>query len=91
MTTAERFIEAPRLPRAPSPVVAAAAAEAAPPRAAAGPGGLWATGLLAAAAWVALGLLTLLWPNKEVGFSDWAFTREFGVAALVVAALLLEV
>ncbi len=91
MTTAERFIEAPRLPRAPSPVVVASAAEAPPPRAAAGPGGLWATGLLAAAAWVALGLLTLLWPNKEVGFSDWAFTREFGVAALVVAALLLAV
>jgi len=85
MTTAEQFLEAPRLARTP------AAAPAALPGAAAAPSGLWATGLLAAAAWVALGLLTLLWPNKEVGFSDWAFTREFGVATLVVAALLLAI
>ena len=53
--------------------------------------GIWPTGLLASAAWVALGLLTLLWPNKEVGFSDWAFTREFGIATLVVAALLVAI
>lgn len=55
------------------------------------PTGIWPTGLLAAAAWVALGLLTLLWPNKEVGFNDWAFTREFGIATLVVAALLFAI
>lgn len=90
MTTAEQFLEAPRLPRAPAAPVTTTA-QAAPSQAAAAPSGLWATGLLAAAAWVALGLLTLLWPNKEVGFSDWAFTREFGLATLVVAALLLAI
>ena len=46
-------------------------------------------GLLAAAAWAGLGMLTLLWPNKEIGFSEWAFTQEFGIATLVVALLLL--
>lgn len=51
--------------------------------------GPWRTGLLAAAAWAGLGMLTLLWPNKEIGFSEWAFTQEFGIAALVVALLLL--
>ncbi len=47
----------------------------------------WGGGLLAALAWAALGGLTLLWPNKEVGFSDWAYTTEFGWFALTVAAL----
>ncbi|MFS2056177.1 ABC transporter permease, partial [Variovorax sp. CT11-76] len=47
---------------------------------------LWRTGVLAAAAWLALGLLTLLWPNKPIGFSDWNFTEEFGYATLVIAA-----
>ncbi|WP_050469516.1 ABC transporter permease [Herbaspirillum chlorophenolicum] len=49
---------------------------------------LWRTGLLAALAWLALGLLALAWPNKEVGFSDWAFTDEFGYAATALALLL---
>jgi len=49
---------------------------------------LWRGGLLAALAWLALGTLVLQWPNKEVGFSDWAYTDEFGVAALTVAAVL---
>lgn len=53
--------------------------------------GLWRTGLVAAVAWLALGALTLYWPNKEVGFSDWTFTTELGVAALVVGVLLLVV
>lgn len=48
----------------------------------------WGPGLLAALAWAALGVLTLLWPNKEVGFSDWAYTIEFGWFALAVASLL---
>ncbi|WP_343583363.1 ABC transporter permease subunit [Herbaspirillum sp.] len=51
-------------------------------------GAPWHTGLLAAAIWLALGVLVLKWPNKEVGFSDWAYTDEFGYAALAVAALL---
>lgn len=50
--------------------------------------GVWRSGLLAAVAWLSLGLLTLRWPNKEVGFSDWAYTDEFGYATLVIAALL---
>lgn len=52
---------------------------------------LWTPGLIAAVAWAALGVLTLLWPNKEIGFSEWAFTQEFGIAALVAGALLLAV
>ncbi|MBP0597521.1 ABC transporter permease subunit [Herbaspirillum sp. LeCh32-8] len=49
---------------------------------------LWRSGLLAAATWLALGVLVLKWPNKEVGFSDWAYTDEFGYAALTAALLL---
>ena len=49
----------------------------------------WWTGLAAALAWAALGALTLLWPNKPVGFSDWAYTDAFAWFALGVAALLL--
>ncbi|WP_157050541.1 ABC transporter permease [Herbaspirillum rhizosphaerae] len=55
---------------------------------ASGISGIWRTGLLAAATWLLLGLITLRWPNKEVGFSDWAFTDEFGYAAVAVAVLL---
>lgn len=55
------------------------------------PRGVWRTGLVAVAAWAALGVLTLAWPNKAIGFSDWAFTEEFGAFALVVAVLLLAV
>lgn len=49
---------------------------------------LWGVGFAAALAWAALGALTLRWPNKVVGFSDWAFTDELGAVALVVAAAL---
>ena len=51
--------------------------------------GIWRTGVAAAGAWLALGALTLYWPNKEVGFSDWTFTTELGIAAAVVGVLLL--
>ncbi|MDR1350431.1 MAG: ABC transporter permease subunit [Zoogloeaceae bacterium] len=44
-------------------------------------------GLLAIAAWGLLGAITLAWPNQPAGFEDWAYTAEFGIAALVVAAL----
>ena len=50
--------------------------------------GVWRTGLLAAVTWLLLGVITLRWPNKEVGFSDWAFTDEFGYAAVAAAVLL---
>ena len=52
---------------------------------------LWHIGFVAAATWFALGLVTLYWPNHAVGFSDWAYTDEFGIAALVGGALLLAV
>ncbi|MFJ3056615.1 ABC transporter permease [Herbaspirillum sp. NPDC087042] len=52
------------------------------------PATLWLGGLLAATTWLALGVLVLRWPNKEVGFSDWAYTDEFGYFGLGVAALL---
>ncbi|MFT4100897.1 MAG: ABC transporter permease subunit [Burkholderiaceae bacterium] len=53
--------------------------------------GIWKPGLLAAAAWTALGALTLAWPNAQAGFSEWTFTAEFGVAALAAAALVLAI
>ncbi|MFT4268591.1 MAG: ABC transporter permease, partial [Xenophilus sp.] len=62
---------------------------AAPAATASAQPGPWRTGVAAAAAWFVLGGLTLLWPNKPVGFSDWTFTREFGGAALAAGALLL--
>lgn len=52
------------------------------------PGRLWPTGLLAALAWAAFGAITWRWPNKVAGFSDWAYTEELGIAALVAAAAL---
>lgn len=61
------------------------------PAAAQPPTGIWRAGLVATLAWVGLGVLTLAWPNKPIGFSDWAFTEEFGIAALAVAVLLLAV
>lgn len=102
MTTAEQLVDAPlgrhgdapaaqRAQRAPVAATKAADTVLLRPAAPVAPNGLWATGLLAAAAWFALGLLTLLWPNKSVGFSDWAFTDEFGIATLVVAAVLLAI
>ncbi|MEM5432187.1 ABC transporter permease [Cupriavidus oxalaticus] len=48
---------------------------------------VWPTGLLSALAWAAFGVLTWRWPNHVVGFSDWAYTEELGVAALLAAAL----
>ncbi|MDR2165890.1 MAG: ABC transporter permease subunit [Zoogloeaceae bacterium] len=45
-------------------------------------------GLWAVLAWGALAAVTLGIPDKGAGFSDdWPYTREFGVAAAVVAAL----
>ncbi|QTO46393.1 ABC transporter permease [Burkholderia latens] len=49
----------------------------------------WPTGIGAALAWAALGATTHLWPNRIVGFTDWAYTDTFGTAAWVAAALLL--
>jgi NitT/TauT family transport system permease protein len=59
------------------------------PAAKAEPTGWWGVGALAALAWLLLGGLTLAWPNRVVGFSDWAYTQEFGLFALFAAAVLL--
>ena len=54
----------------------------------------WLQGVSAAVAWAALGGLTWWWPNKEIGFSDWAYTQEFawlcalGSVALLTVSLL---
>lgn len=53
--------------------------------------GVWRTGIVAAGAWFAFGALTLYWPNKEVGFSDWTFTSELGAAGLALGLFLLGV
>ncbi len=36
--------------------------------------------------WALLGVLTLWWPNKPAAMGDWAYTRESGCAALLIAA-----
>jgi len=50
--------------------------------------GAWRTGLLASVTWLLLGAITLRWPNKEVGFSDWAYTDEFGYATIAAGVVL---
>ncbi|TDF65350.1 ABC transporter permease [Cupriavidus sp. L7L] len=81
MTTSQPAFDA-RLARQP----AAAASEV--PAQDAAPARIWPVGLLAALAWAAFGALTWRWPNHVVGFSDWAYTEELGLAALAAAALL---
>ena len=49
---------------------------------------VWRIGVVAAVAWSAFGWLTWRWPNHVVGFSDWAFTNELGIAALLVGIAL---
>lgn len=49
---------------------------------------LWRQGLVAGAAWLGLAAITVLWPDKEIGFSEWAYTREFAIVAVGVAAIL---
>ncbi|WP_394792500.1 ABC transporter permease [Rhodoferax sp.] len=87
MTTAENLLSA-------APVLRAVArrqgrAATAVAKGAAPAYALWWTGVVAAVAWAALGLLTALWPNKPVGFSEWAYTAEFAWFAGLVAASLL--
>jgi NitT/TauT family transport system permease protein len=44
-------------------------------------------GLAAVAAWVLLGAVALVLPDRPAGFNEsWAYTREFGMFALVLAA-----
>ncbi|MDR0528566.1 MAG: ABC transporter permease subunit [Zoogloeaceae bacterium] len=38
-------------------------------------------------AWSAFAAVTLLWPNQSAGFTDWAYTKELGEGALVLAAI----
>ena len=51
----------------------------------------WPLGVIASLAWLAAGLLTYAWPNQQVGFSDWAYTRELAIAFFVIAAILLPI
>lgn len=83
MTTSQSALE-PGLGRPSSAAPAAYASDAASRHASP----VWATGILAALAWAAFGTLTWQWPNQAVGFSDWAYTAELGIAALAVAAVL---
>ena len=48
----------------------------------------WWTGLAAGLSWAVLGALTHAWPNKVVGFSDWAYTSEFAWFSIAVATVL---
>lgn len=62
-----------------------------PPAAVAVPSGVlhrWPLGLAAAGAWLAVGFVTLAWPNRQSGFSDWAYTREFGWLSLAFGAVI---
>jgi NitT/TauT family transport system permease protein len=49
----------------------------------------WLQGIAGALAWAALGSITWLWPNKEIGFSDWAYTQEFALLSFLTAFFLL--
>lgn len=51
----------------------------------------WPLGVIASLAWLAAGALTYAWPNQQVGFSDWAYTRELAIAFFVIAAILLPI
>lgn len=91
MTTAENILS----PGANGPVTSPPrrafrpAAAAAPSTGTARPAhSVWWTGLAAALAWLTLGLLTDIWPNKPVGFSDWAYTAEFAWFAFGAAGVL---
>ncbi len=53
------------------------------------PSMLWHSGLLAGLAWIAFGILTWGVPNHVVGFTDWLYTKELGVAGVLVGAGLL--
>ncbi|MPM13053.1 hypothetical protein SDC9_59408 [bioreactor metagenome] len=71
-----------------SPAAQATVASAVRPRRVVTP---WKNGVLASAAWLGLAALTAYWPNKAIGFSDWAYTPEFAVVSAVIAGLLLVV
>ncbi|MBU9218511.1 ABC transporter permease [Burkholderia gladioli] len=77
-------IEAP----ADKPAALACSACAADASAAAREPRVWGTGLIAALAWTGFGAVACLWPNRVVGFADWAYTEEIGLAGWAVAALL---
>ncbi|MDA0569789.1 ABC transporter permease [Burkholderia gladioli] len=70
------------------PAAPACSACAADTSAAARESFVWGTGLIAALAWTAFGAVACLWPNRVVGFADWAYTEEIGLAGWAVAALL---
>ncbi|AOJ08100.1 ABC transporter permease [Burkholderia mayonis] len=77
-----------RAARAHAPACGACAAAGDPAARRANAAGLWRAGLVATVAWLALGAIARQWPNRIVGFADWAYTDALGVAAWVVAAAL---
>jgi NitT/TauT family transport system permease protein len=71
--------------RAALPLPEAALSAVSVPDAPAAQGRIFWGGIAAVAAWAALGAITLSWPNKPAGFSEWNYTTEFGIGAFVVA------
>lgn len=49
---------------------------------------LWWIGIAAALVWLAVGVLSYALPNAPAGFTEWNYTREFGIATTLAAALL---
>ena len=52
---------------------------------------LWITGLVAGLAWLVLAALIAQWPNRKVGFADWAYTQELAIGLAVLAVALAAV
>ncbi|MFV9474367.1 ABC transporter permease [Advenella sp. RU8] len=52
---------------------------------------VWHSGVLAGLAWILFGLLTGVMPNHIVGFNDWLYTKELGIAGVLIGTGLLLV
>ena len=63
------------------PLFAPQAGADSPPR-------LWRTGALAAALWLAAGLITLRWPDQQAGFLQWGYARELGLGLVFLGLLI---
>ncbi|WP_341667950.1 ABC transporter permease [Alcaligenes sp. SDU_A2] len=49
---------------------------------------LWRTGAAAAAVWLAAGLLTLHWPDQQIGFVQWGYAQELGLGLIALGLLI---
>lgn len=52
---------------------------------------VWHSGVFAGLAWIGFGILTGWLPNHIVGFNDWLYTQELGIAGVVIGVGLLLV